>query len=440
MRWMLCALVVAVLSGCHAYTLDVDGRVAQRAAQPIDVQPTAPERFLPRVKATFGPVTGATVTPVAFQKEDKQPIKEKKAEMWRRLTEHTDHIIGGGGEPYSVKPKATQAEVEAAIKKHFPTLQEIPPLPLAQPGPDGQALTLAELQQIALRTNPLIRQAHLDVEAARGNARQAGAYPNPTIGYEAATIGQGNTDGQRSPGQQGGFFEQTIITMGKLTLAREAALRDVLISEQKLRQAESDLQAQVRQRYFAVLSAQKNYDVNKGLSKLTDELYNVLLQQLIAGEVAAYEPMTIRVLANQARNTMFLAQNRYKTAWKQLAATLGMPTMPLTALAGQIDMAVPHFDHDKVLEHVLSRHTDVISAQLGVEKNRLLTAPRGSAGVSRRDAARRFPKRLHDTAVQLGGERQRRHAVPVVASQPGGHPVGTCELAQGIGRQHARSQ
>jgi cobalt-zinc-cadmium efflux system outer membrane protein len=233
-------------------------------------------------------------------------------------------------------------------------------------------MTLADLQQVALRQNPLIRQAHHDVDAARGAVLQAGLYPNPVMGYDGSSIGQGDQDGQRSPGQQGGFVEQTIVTMGKLTLAREAALRDVQIREQHVRQTESEVQTQVRQGYFAVLSAHKNYETHRALAQLTDELYTVLLQQLLVNQVAAYEPMQIRVLASEARNRLTQAQNRYQTAWKQLAATLGTPMMPLTALAGQIDMPVPHFDHDRVLDHVLTRHSEVLSARLGVDKARFL--------------------------------------------------------------------
>ena len=65
------------------------------------------------------------------------------------------------------------------------------------------------------------------------------------------------------------------------------------------------------------------------MTELTDELYNVLLVQLSVGEVAPYEPMQIRVLAAQSRGTLVQAHNRYVAAWKQLAATLGTPGMPL---------------------------------------------------------------------------------------------------------------
>jgi cobalt-zinc-cadmium efflux system outer membrane protein len=388
MRWILCASVLAMLVGCRAYTLDVDGRIAERAAHPIDAQLSLPKQAPsaleePKKRASLGvPLAqpdlvqaGATqpgiVLPVA-PKEGPLPVKTTM-NMYDRINERTKGLPGGDARPIVLPAVGgSPAERAAAIKKQFPPLPALKSLPEAQLTADGRALTLTDLQQIALRTNPLIRQAHLDVEAARGTALQAGLSPNPNIGYEAAAIGIGDFNGNRSPGQQGVFVEQAIVTMGKLKIAREAALRDAQIAEQKVRQAESDLQTQVRSGYFAVLSARKNFDTNKALVQLTDELYEVLLVQLLVGEVAAYEPKQIAVLAWQARGSLTVAHNRYIAAWRQLAANLGMPTMPLTAVEGQIDMPVPHFDHDQALAYVLINHTDVISAQLGVEKARLL--------------------------------------------------------------------
>jgi outer membrane protein, heavy metal efflux system len=108
------------------------------------------------------------------------------------------------------------------------------------------------------------------------------------------------------------------------------------------------------------------------LTELADELFSVLLSQMRGGEVAAYEPMQVRVLALQSRQTLVLAKNRYVSAWKQLAAAMGTPTLGLTALEGRMDMPVPHFEYDRVLDYVLNNHTDVVSAQLGVDRHRLL--------------------------------------------------------------------
>src|SRR5262249_20124243 len=75
--------------------------------------------------------------------------------------------------------------------------------------------------------------------------------------------------------------------------------------------------------------------------------------------------------ALQARNNLVAARNRYVSAWKQLAATLGLPGMPLTALAGRVDMPVPMYHHHAVLAQVLKSHTDVLTAQNAEAKARL---------------------------------------------------------------------
>ena len=365
MRGLFGAALIA-LAGCHAFYLDANGQLAQRSAEAA----RAPEGVRASIGAPLAPHASEIVL---VKRETVQPAKEKPGSMLERL-EFKESILGFKVPDLELPAfKAPPQERQEAIKKQFPPLPAIPALPAALPGPAGEPMTLADLQQIALRTNPRIQQAHQDILAARGLAVQAGLYPNPVIGYEGTTIGQGNPDGQRSPGQQGGFAEQTIVTAGKLTLARNAAQRDVHIAEQTLRQVETEVQTQVRVYYFAVLSARENYRVTQGLAELTDELYNVLLLQMQVGEVAAYEPMQIRVQAMQSRGSLVQSYNRYVAAWKQLAAAIGMPAMPLTALAGRIDMPVPHLDHDTVLAYVLANHSEVIAAEFGIDKARLLT-------------------------------------------------------------------
>jgi cobalt-zinc-cadmium efflux system outer membrane protein len=147
----------------------------------------------------------------------------------------------------------------------------------------------------------------------------------------------------------------------------------VQIAEERLRQVESDVLAQVRHGYFAVLSARTRFEVTRSLAQSTDSLYEVLLAHLRAEEVAAYETIQIRVLALQARGQLIQARNRYISQWQQLTAALGTPGMPITELEGRLDIPLPFFDRAAVMAAVLSRHTDVTVARLGVEKSRLLT-------------------------------------------------------------------
>ena len=256
------------------------------------------------------------------------------------------------------------AERDRAIAQLFP---DLPPLG-AEPQSTAamRPLTLADLEQIARDHSPLIRQAMANIRAAQGIAVQVGLYPNPTAGYESDNVGTANT-----AGFQGAFFEQAIKTAGKLQLARASALVDVVNAEVALRKANVDLSHQVRANYFAVLVAQENVRVSRALAKFTDEAYRVHVDMTKGGQAAAYEPMQLRVLAYQARGNLIQARNRYTAAWKQLAATMGVPGLPQSPLVGAVDAPVPFVRFDAALARVLSSNTDVITADNNIRRARL---------------------------------------------------------------------
>jgi Cu/Ag efflux protein CusF len=62
-------------------------------------------------------------------------------------------------------------------------------------------LRLEDLEQMALASNPTVAQVQANLRVASGLARQAGLYPNPTVGYYGDEIRGGYTGG----GKQGGF-------------------------------------------------------------------------------------------------------------------------------------------------------------------------------------------------------------------------------------------
>src|SRR5262249_12880913 len=158
-------------------------------------------------------------------------------------------LPGADAPPIQIPPaSAPEAEREAARRRMFPSL---PPLGKEQeplPGPDGNPLTLADLQRLARANNPDIVRAAANVPAMEGAAIQAGLHPNPSFAYSADTISTAHT-----AGYQGVFFEQMIKTAGKLELARQVASVDVMNARVALRATENDVATRVRSAYFAVL-------------------------------------------------------------------------------------------------------------------------------------------------------------------------------------------
>ncbi len=270
-----------------------------------------------------------------------------------------------GGKPGEREPM-TPAERKATIDKLYPPLTPLPEPPAAQPGPAGQPYTLAQLHQIAAKYSPALKEAISDVDAARGNMIAARAYPNPTLTYSQSPSSSG-----LSSTILGLSISQTIKTGGKLKL-QEASAQEALENAQlALKRARSDLSTAVRNAYFGVLVARETVRVNRAVAVLTDEVYRVQVD-LAAQLAATYEPSVLRAQADIARLAYEQSIKNYTYAWSQLVATIGLrePDMPLSEVAGPIDAFVPVYDYEKVKAHVLTHHTDVLTARHTIEQAR----------------------------------------------------------------------
>lgn len=344
-HWLVGLLLAAGCCGPVRYEADL--LIREMSSRPLDVAP-------PQLDAT-PPPQGAI-----------EPAPPEPRKLSERLQIPPD--LPGADAPAITLPRldpANKKERDAAIDRLYPALPPLGANPQPLPGPEGRPLTLADLQHLALTNNPNLRQAAADVEAKRGALIQAGLYPNPIVGFQ-----QGNSPTNATPGYQGPFVEQTIVTAGKLKLAQASAAIELQNAELALKKAQFDLATQVRAGYFAVLVAQADIQAKRALARFTDEIYRIHVEQVRAAQAAAYEPLQMRVLALQARGDLVQARNRYISAWKQLAATLGLPALPPTELAGRVDMPMPRYQYDRVLLHVLGRHTDVLTARNNVEKAR----------------------------------------------------------------------
>jgi cobalt-zinc-cadmium efflux system outer membrane protein len=363
--WLIAALLAGLSApGCVTHPEEVRQALTGPLGRPSDIQAVA--SIGPAGTPRPGP---ETASPPGVE-ELPAPREQKKD--WFRIPP----VLPGAAEaeaplklpPLPLKGQATPEQIKAreeAVRKLYPNLIPLGPEVQAAPGPGGKALTLAELQQIAAENSPTLRRAMADVKAARGAMIQAGAYPNPTVSYQATSEG---TSGGPTVG---GGVQQTIKTWGKLKLAQAAAEMDLRNAELALRAAQNDLTTAVRSGYFSVLVAQEGVLISRALAQLTDEAYLFQRQIVLAsGEAGPYEPLQVYVQAEQARAALVQARNRYVSAWKQLAATLNRPEMEPALLAGRADAAVPRFEYDKALQRVLANHTDVRTAEVAAQKAR----------------------------------------------------------------------
>jgi cobalt-zinc-cadmium efflux system outer membrane protein len=326
--------------------------------------PGADEKAAPRKDAR--PVALAApkdVQTAALMEAEQAP--EKPAGTLPKLDLKIPAEVPGSEAPRVTFENMTPEQKQRAIARLYPELPPLPAAPAALPGPHGRAYTLADLQKLAVENSPTLRQAASDVQAAEGALVQARTWTNPTLAYSAQP-----TNNNSNAGSQGFTLDQPIRTFGKQKLQVAAAQKDLDNAVLALRRARSDLATNVRNAYYGVVVAAETVRVTRALARFTDEVYRLYTGYLSGGFVASYEPAALRAQAYSTRLAYKQAVSGYVYAWKTLVATLGLPQLPLTEVAGRVDRLIPYYDFDAVLAHVLRNHTDVLTAGNAVEKAR----------------------------------------------------------------------
>jgi cobalt-zinc-cadmium efflux system outer membrane protein len=228
---------------------------------------------------------------------------------------------------------------------------------------EQKAITLEELQQMALKNNPTFGQSAANIQAAAGRKKQSGFYPNPTVGYQGEQIRGGSFHG----GEQGFFVQQDIVLGGKLGLNQK-------IFDEELKQAETEAEEQklrvvtnVRMSYIQALAAQQTLELRQNLSKLAAAAVETSHQLANVGQADAPDVLESEVEAQQAQLAVTMAEQNRQRVWKAMAAVVGNPRLPLMKLEGKLEVT-PSVDADELVEKIVNESPAVRIAELGVKR------------------------------------------------------------------------
>jgi cobalt-zinc-cadmium efflux system outer membrane protein len=235
----------------------------------------------------------------------------------------------------------------------------------------GPPLTLEQLEQMALANNPTMRQAEASVEAARGRSRQAGAWPNPVIGYIGEEMSPGDIIRW---GEHGAFVEQTIVLGGKLRLSRAVFEREIAQAESLVDVQRQRVLTSIRSLFYDVLSTERRVEVLGGLAQLAAEAVDISRQLFNTG--AADRPDVLESEIEARRTTLELTESRnhLHRVRQQLAAMAGDQTVAVRRLAGSIDTAIPELEHDATLRTLLDRSPEIGAVRAASERARAVVA------------------------------------------------------------------
>ncbi len=227
----------------------------------------------------------------------------------------------------------------------------------------GQAgLTLAQLQQMALARNPTLQQAQDAAAAAAGEARQAGMWPNPTVGYQGEQIRGGAFQG----GEQGAFVQQTIPLGGKLQAAQAAARAREQGRRAELAAQRQAVRTAVALAYYDALAAARALTLRGQGLTLAEDAATTTAQMANVGQADQPDEARAAIAVETAQAAQAAARAAVHAAWARLAAVVGDPGLIPQPLAGHLAPGPAALDTAGYVERLLTQSPALAAARSGV--------------------------------------------------------------------------
>jgi len=226
----------------------------------------------------------------------------------------------------------------------------------APAGTGERFLRLEELERLATERNPTIDQADAIARAVSGRQRQARLYPNPIVGYSADDI----TTREPNRGKHLFWVQQSIITGSKRAQEAVHAEAEQAMQRQRVLNA-------VRMGFYEVLGAARIVEVRRELARLAREAVDVSEDLYNIGQADRPDVLEVTIEAERAEIDLARAESDLERAWRELAAIVGQPDMPYTALAGDLEAELPLVDEAAVREQILRESPELRVARARAE-------------------------------------------------------------------------
>ena len=226
-------------------------------------------------------------------------------------------------------------------------------------------LTLEQLEQIGLNSNPAVARSAALVNALRGKWIQAGLPPNPRIGYLGAEMGDEGT-----AGNQGGFVAQRFITGNKLCLNRSVVWQEIIQARQQLAAQQQRVLTDVRIGYYDVLIAQRRLELARELIAVSNQAVDASNELQRAKEIPRVGLLQTEVEAQNARILLRQAQNENLAAWRRLTTVIGQIDLAPQRLAGDLDRVPTAMDWNEQLERLINESPEIATAVAELERAR----------------------------------------------------------------------
>lgn len=247
---------------------------------------------------------------------------------------------------------------------------EYPRMGRAQERAGGQVVTLDQVEKMAGEMNPTLRQAEVEIRAAKARQQQVGLYPNPSVGYTGDEIRGGSVGG----GKQGFFVQQTIVTAGKLGKSREVFGAEAKLAEIEADEQRTRVETAVKMAFLRVLAAQEWLDARRDLTKIAENAAQTRKELMNTGQADESEVLEAEVEAQRMRMAARMQENTLREEWRSLAAVIGQPGLPQATVTGDLERGWPELNEEETVETIAKQSPAVQIAETATGRAQALLA------------------------------------------------------------------
>lgn len=224
-------------------------------------------------------------------------------------------------------------------------------------------LTLEQARERARITSPRLAAARETIAAARGEERQAGAFPNPVFGYERD---QTFRSGEMIE-EDVALIEQPVEIGGQRGLRREVARRRRTSAEAALRVAEIELDFEVTRAFAQALAADERASQTQRAAEAFVQAREASRQRRRAGDVSGYDDRRLALEVARYEALRAQARSKQRAARLALAESIESPERMRRLIEAHLqeppDADPPSVSLEELLEIALAGHPRLRAAE-----------------------------------------------------------------------------
>ncbi|MHB8862246.1 MAG: TolC family protein [Pirellulaceae bacterium] len=263
---------------------------------------------------------------------------------------------------------ATQTQLvahqEEIPRPHAHTESMIPPVVTPE---ERAALTLQDLEGMAMANNPTLVQANAQFQGEQGAAYQAGLPYNPVIGYAGEQIGINGTAGEL----QGGYVSQEVVTGGKLRLSRAKWAQRAQIAATNAQAQQQRVLNDVQTQFFRTVAAQRVVAIHRKLVGNGEDNVQTQREMLNLGQTTASAVLQAEVELRRDQLNLKDAVNDLNQAWRTLVALVGCPQLAPTKLEDILATTQEPLEYELALGQLLSSSPELVAARQKIRHDQI---------------------------------------------------------------------